>query len=153
MDYDPKGNREPMLTEINVPLSLDHFNSWHKEEFIPHIKQEEVNEKRVVSIEFALSNWLRLISVISGLVVIMGSSTIGLFFWVLLEKNTHIENLQKDTSRLMIIQQGVLKTLEEHSENSKQSINADRLILQQLHEHIKSDNEAFLSIARGKFAK
>ncbi|HET9574533.1 MAG TPA: hypothetical protein VFP29_12495 [Methyloceanibacter sp.] len=130
------------------PLTHGHFERWRNEEFVPHIEAEERYERKVDKLDADLSMWLKMVSVIGGIVVCMGGATLGLFFWILIQKNNQIEDLQRETQRIAINQKGVMETLAIHTEELKRQATQDGLIMTQFIDHMRSQNAAMLELSK-----
>jgi len=96
------------------------------DEFIPHTVREEIYEHKVDRL------WWTAITAIA-----MGGIIISIFMWVLLQKNSQIEMMQVETSRIALNQAGVIKTLEFHTEELRRQQHTYTILMNTLMEMVK----------------
>lgn len=108
------------------PVTKQHFDKWRMDEFIPHTVREEIYEHKVDRL------WWTAITAIA-----MGGIIVSIFMWVLLQKNSQIEAMQVETTRIALNQAGVIKTLESHSEELRRQQQVDANLMSVLLELTK----------------
>lgn len=99
-----------------LPLTHGAFQSWRKDEFVPHMQMEEKNEQRIIAVESTLGNWIKALTVAGGVVFILGG-----YIWY--ETKDEIKQLQmvaianqKAIERIGARQEGVLEALKDQRE-------------------------------------
>ena len=107
-----------MLDE-DASLTQRHFESWRREEFIPHIQREEQHIERVGRVETSLASWVKALGVGAVVVTVLGGAFIALFVWVMQEKANQIHDLhlvaiqnQKAIERLTVTQTNMIQDIE-----------------------------------------
>jgi hypothetical protein len=103
------------MAENRPSLSAEQFEHWRSTEFKNHMDQDDQQVLRVQAIESAMAsfhNWMK------GAIAI-GSISAGLFFWILLDKNTTLEQQQLTLQKFAEQQSVIVATLANFTEEMK----------------------------------
>jgi len=131
---------------MNEPLTRDHFERWREREFVPHTVAEEAYEKKVDALDGKLAMWLKVVSVALG----MGGAVIGIFLWILLEKNAQLTALQMSQSAT---QAAVVAIATEHKQviaTIDQLRATDAQIMTTFIEHAKAQNVLMVEVLKAR---
>ena len=107
------------LEESDRPLTHSAFNGWRANEFLPHVRTEELNESRIIKMETHFVLWNRIFGIILTTVV-----SVGGYVWQDTMRQMHllqevaITN-QKAIERIGATQSGVLEALKDQRETDK----------------------------------
>jgi len=115
------------------PLTQDHFDKWREQEFVPHTLAEAEYERKVDRLDTQLSLWLKLVSI--GMT--FGGVVLGLFLWILLEKNTQLGEMQKAVVAINVEHGKLVTILDEHTRELQRQMEIDKSIMVQLNDNAK----------------
>lgn len=104
---------------MNEPLSGIAFQLWLESDFRPHTIQELESKERLTMIEASLAKWLKVTTVALTMMGSCGAIIFALFFWILLEKNADIKEVQRNIITLTVNQRVVMESLATHLAEGK----------------------------------
>lgn len=120
----------------DVPLTRSVFEHWLDKEFRPHTAEEAESQNRMTRIEASLETWLRILTVGGSITIVLGSTILGLFTWILMEKNAVLVSLGESLRVVSERQQVVLRTIQIQGDS-----------IQQLQRDQRAQNDVLIALA------